>query len=167
MVILKRLALDTSALETNKKSGSVCSKAVVIQSTNLYVNTVITTIVPGVFDLVLEELVFWICLLRVLLCVRSIFVHMQTVSSSAIVNHINGIHATINDVTGPDWSVLGLCNGFGCNLLQTMRGSEYNGGISAVLYTAYCTERSHTYAFIHLYSSIRLYAAYRSSYCID
>ena len=58
MVILKRLALDTSALETNRKSGSVCSKAVVIQSTNLYVNTVITTIVPGVFDHVLEELVF-------------------------------------------------------------------------------------------------------------
>ena len=64
MVILKRLALDTPALETNKKSGSVCSKAVVVQSTNLYVNTVITAIVPGVFDRVLEELVFWICLLR-------------------------------------------------------------------------------------------------------
>ena len=58
MVILKRLALDTSALETNRKSGSVCSKAVVIQSTNLCVNTVITTIVPGVFDRVLEEVAF-------------------------------------------------------------------------------------------------------------
>ena len=99
MVILKRLVLDTSALETNRKSGSVCSKAVVIQSTNLYVNTVITTIVPGVFDRVLEELIFWICLLRVMLCVRSIFVHMQTFSSSAIFNHINGIHETANDIT--------------------------------------------------------------------
>ena len=57
-------ALDTSALETNRKSGSVCSKAVIIKSTNLCVNTVITTNVPGVFDRVLEELVFWICLLR-------------------------------------------------------------------------------------------------------
>ena len=75
MVILKRLALDTSALKTNKKSGSVCSKAVVIQLTNLYVNTVITTIVPGVFDRVLEELLLWICLQGVLLCIRSIFVH--------------------------------------------------------------------------------------------
>ena len=64
MVILKRFALDTSALETNRKCGSVCSKTVVIQSTNMYVNTVITAIVPGVFDRVLEELVLWICLLR-------------------------------------------------------------------------------------------------------
>ena len=82
MVILKRLALDTSALETNRKSGSVCSKAVVIQSTNLYVNTVITAIVPGVFDHVLKELVLWICLLRVLLCIRSIFVHTVHVTSN-------------------------------------------------------------------------------------
>ena len=64
MVILKRLALDTSALETNRKSRSVCSKAVVSQSTNLYVDTVITAIVQGVIDHVLEELVLWICLLR-------------------------------------------------------------------------------------------------------
>ena len=106
MVILKKLVLNTSALETSRKNGSVCSKAVVIQLANLQVNTVITAIVPGVFDLVLEELVFWICLLRVLLCVRRIFVHMQTVSSSAIFNHINGIHATANDVTK---DLIGLC----------------------------------------------------------
>ena len=58
MVILKRLALDTSALETNRKSGSVCSKAVVIQWTNMYITTVITTNVPGVYDRVLEKQVF-------------------------------------------------------------------------------------------------------------
>ena len=105
MVILKRLALDTSALKTNRKSGSVCSKAVVIQSTNLYVNTVIITNVPGVFDRVLEVLVFWICLLRGAALRKK---HICTYANCFQLCHFqsHGIHDTANDVTK---GLIGLC----------------------------------------------------------
>ena len=107
MAILKRFCSGYIRTGGKQKSVSVCSKAVVIQTTNLYVNTAITTNVPGVSDCVLEELVLWICLLRrAALRKKHICTYMQTVSSSAIFNHINGIHATAIDVTK---GLIGLC----------------------------------------------------------
>ncbi len=70
---------------------------------------------PGVFDSMLEELLFCVCLLRVA-HLRKKRLRKQFASSTGIFKYNNDIHATSNDVT--NWSV------FGCSLFQTLGGGE-------------------------------------------